>query len=281
MADGQITCQQLRSAVNEYVRIARSDRRSVALEYSNSLQSLTWLIALDGYVDRLFLVPQSVWNSADYDELKSRFEPTLCIRDQVISGDVDSATDSGLHNGTTWVLATSGTTGVPKLIEHTTESLTRSCKTDTTRGHEFTWGLIYDPFRFAGLQVLLQAFSSGSKLIVCNNAEGLSDQASVLDLNDVTALSATPTYWRKLLMVKGLQLDSLRQITLGGEPADQSVLNALKHRFPEARIAHIYASTEIGVGFSVTDGSAGFPTEFLERPLRDGIELKISKKAVY
>ena len=255
-ADGQRACYQLRSAVNEYrSRIAGSDRHSVVLEYSDSLQSLTWLIALDGFVDRLFLVPRSVWNSAGYDELKSRFEPTLCIRDQVISSDGESLTDSGLHNQTRWVLATSGTTGVPKLIEHTTESLTRSCKTDTTRGHEFTWGLIYDPFRFAGLQVLLQALSSGSKLIVCNSTESLSEQASILGANDATALSATLTYWRKLLMVKDLQLDSLRQITLGGEPADQSVLNALKHRFPKTRIAHIYASTEVGVGFSVTDGS--------------------------
>lgn len=275
--DGKITCSQVRSAVTELrARIARNDRRRVVLEYSDCLQSLTWLIALDGYVDELFLVPQSIWNSSDYDELRSRFEPSLRIRDQLVFGEANPYADSVCNRLTRWVLATSGTTGVPKLIGHTTRSLTRSCKTDTSRGREFIWGLIYDPFRFAGLQVLLQAFSGGSKLVVCNSAESLSDQVSFLDSNDVTALSATPTYWRKLLMVRGLQLDSLRQITLGGEPADQSVLNALKKRFSKARIAHIYASTEIGVGFSVTDGLAGFPTEFLAQSSKDGVEFKIS-----
>jgi hypothetical protein len=61
--------------------------------------------------------------------------------------------------------------------------------------------------------------------------------------------------------LKGLQL---RQITLGGEPADQTVLSALALAFPSARVAHIYASTEAGVGFSVTDGQAGFPQEYLQ-----------------
>jgi len=40
--------------------------------------------------------------------------------------------------------------------------------------------------------------------------------------------------------------DALRQITLGGEIADQAVLDALARRFPGARITHVYASTEAG-----------------------------------
>lgn len=56
----------------------------------------------------------------------------------------------------------------------------------------------------------------------------------------------------------------LRQITLGGEIADAAVLKALAKSYPAARIVHIYASTEAGVGFAVTDGRAGFPAAFLE-----------------
>jgi acyl-CoA synthetase (AMP-forming)/AMP-acid ligase II len=40
-------------------------------------------------------------------------------------------------------------------------------------------------------------------------------------------------------------------------------LDALAVRFPAARISHIYASTEFGVGFSVTDCQEGFPASWL------------------
>jgi len=66
----------------------------------------------------------------------------------------------------------------------------------------------------------------------------------------------------------------LTQVTLGGEIADQAVLDALAVAYPEARRIHIYASTEAGVGFSVKDGKAGFPVEWLGS-LRNGVEVKV------
>ena len=56
----------------------------------------------------------------------------------------------------------------------------------------------------------------------------------------------------------------LRQITLGGEIADKSLLNALAQRIPQAQISHVYASTEGGVAFTVNDGKQGFPKSLLE-----------------
>jgi len=55
----------------------------------------------------------------------------------------------------------------------------------------------------------------------------------------------------------------LDQITLGGEIVDQKILDSLRKLFPKAKITHLYASTEAGVGFSVKDGLEGFPKEFL------------------
>lgn len=55
-------------------------------------------------------------------------------------------------------------------------------------------------------------------------------------------------------------------MTLGGEIADDAVLRALARAFPQARLSHIFASTEAGVGFSVTDGRAGFPEAYLSDP---------------
>ena len=59
-------------------------------------------------------------------------------------------------------------------------------------------------------------------------------------------------------------LSSLRQITLGGEVVDQQILSALKSAAPHVRLTHIYASTELGVCVSVSDGLAGFPLEWLD-----------------
>ena len=90
----------------------------------------------------------------------------------------------------------------------------------------------------------------------------------------VTQISATPTFWRSFLMVPSPGRSQLRQITLGGEAADQATLDRLKAAFPEARITHIYASTEAGVVYAVHDGREGFPSAWLEQP-GQGVELRI------
>jgi acyl-CoA synthetase (AMP-forming)/AMP-acid ligase II len=56
--------------------------------------------------------------------------------------------------------------------------------------------------------------------------------------------------------------------------ADQALLDNLRAAYPQARIAHAFASTEAGVAFDVNDGRAGFPQAFVDNP-RDGIELKV------
>lgn len=289
-SDGQVLWvspqkQMTAGALRQDIAVCRGllrgkDTSRVALEPSDSVRALTWMMALDGIAGSVFLVPDSLRRSDDYSDLKTRFQPTLTIDDVFTEKVPEKSGDlSGGHRAdasTRWVLATSGTTGTPKLIEHSTGSLTKTCKLDTDRGREFTWGLVYDPFRFAGLQVVLQALASGSELVLCNHIGNVKDQAAFLRENNANALSATPTYWRKLLMSGVLGNHRFKQITLGGEPADQSVLNALKAAFPEARIAHIYASTEAGVGFSVTDGLMGFPKQYLERGVA-GNQLRIGE----
>lgn len=168
---------------------------------------------------------------------------------------------------TEWLMTTSGTTGLPKIVPHTLRSLARSVYRFTTTDPAAlpVWGLLYDPTRFAGLQVVLQALIGGGKLVAADTALPLADQVATLADHGCTHLSATPTLWRRLLMVPGHGRLALRQVTLGGEIADQPTLNAVRAAFPQARLSHIYASTEAGVGFSVTDGVAGFPTAYLDR----------------
>ena len=67
-------------------------------------------------------------------------------------------------------------------------------------------------------------------------------------------------------MTPGFERLELHQITMGGEIADQKILNSLSKSFTTSKITHVYASTEAGVGFSVQDSKAGFPLSFLESP---------------
>lgn len=269
----QISAGELKHDLLAYRRgFPSSEMLRVAVETSDSITALTWILALDGVADTVFLVPESLQGTSTYTDLKQQFKPNLTVCETLVKQTTATYPKDSLNNNTSpkkkcvtrWVLATSGTTGTPKLIEHTTDGLTKTCKADVRRGKDYVWGLVYDPFRFAGLQVVLQALAGGSQLVLCNRINNLTAQVDFLCQNSVNALSATPTYWRKLLMSGALKGHAFKQITLGGEPADQSILNALKSAFPLARVAHIYASTEAGVGFSVTDGLVGFPKKFLD-----------------
>jgi acyl-coenzyme A synthetase/AMP-(fatty) acid ligase len=175
---------------------------------------------------------------------------------------------------TDWLMMTSGTTGVPKLVQHSLASLTRSTRTDVARGAGQVWGLLYDYTRFAGLQVVLQSLLSGATLVAPSTDLPLDVRIAMLAKAGCTHLSATPTLWRKILMTPGYQALALKQITLGGEIADDTVIGSLSRAYPDARISHIFASTEAGVGFSVTDRRMGFPVAYLTDPPM-GIALRV------
>lgn len=240
----------------------------VVVELENTVDALVWMLALDGVAMSAFLVPASLAARDDYPKLKQQFNPDLTINEQRVTVGpggryLRPCEADQVPCETEWVLATSGTTGTPKLVTHTGEGLIGTAKKDLTKGKMFVWGLVFEAFRFAGLQVVLQALVGGSRLVICDSQDSVHNQAAWLRKSGVNALSATPTYWRKLLMSGVVGGHHFRQITLGGEAADQSILDALKAAFPDARIVHIYASTEAGAGFSVTDGRAGFPLEYL------------------
>ncbi len=70
-----------------------------------------------------------------------------------------------------------------------------------------------------------------------------------------------------------------RYVRLSGEIADQAILDQLKAAFPEARVAHAYASTEGGVGFTVEDGLEGFPANLVGA--RSGIEIIVRNDTLH
>ena len=170
-----------------------------------------------------------------------------------------------IQNHTEWVMSTSGTTSSPKLVVHNLKSIQRTIRKIPLKDNIPIWGLLYDYTRFAGIQVLMQSLISGATIIQPSVSKAFEEQLMFLAEHGCNHLSGTPTMWRKILLSGKANILALQRITLGGEIADDKILNSLKLAYPNAKIRHIYASTEAGVGFSVSDGKAGFPSSLLTK----------------
>ncbi|WP_214000072.1 AMP-binding protein [Arsukibacterium sp.] len=251
-ADGsviKISYQQLTTAAQlKRQQISQQQRYNVTLPYHQFTDFIVGLLAYDGVCAALYLLPDQ--------QIELPAEQSRSTRPAAAK---QSAVDSR------WYLATSGTTGTPKWIGHSLAQLTKTVNTKASSS-QLCWGLVYQPFRFAGLQVVLQSLLSGACLIDASDGD-IEQRLDMLVQAGVTALSATPSLWRQFLFSSKVTALHLQQLTLGGEIVDQPLLNRLKQLFPQAQLRHIYASTEAGVAFAVSDGQAGFPRRYLTRAI--------------
>ena len=254
-------------------------------DLSNTLRAMT---ALDGAVDAFCAMPTTLgvnditallaqWpfdtvitdGSAETQDMFAAHGLTCMNINDALTND-DAAQDT---RATKWLVPTSGTTSTPKLVIHSFVSLSRTA----LAGRKITdppqvWAMLYDVTRFAGYQVFLQAALSGHALAFAGLDTPIDQRVSFFARNEVTHISATPTLWRKILMCPASAELSPAQITLGGEAADQTTLSALDAKYPQARVTHIFASTEAGVGLAVSDGRAGFPLTYVEKSF-NGVEI--------
>jgi acyl-coenzyme A synthetase/AMP-(fatty) acid ligase len=180
-----------------------------------------------------------------------------------------------IKRATEWLMLTSGTSGVPKIVSHTLEGLTGAIVADgPAQGTPPVWATFYDIRRYGGLQIFLRAVIGGGSMVLSEPREPIADYVGRLNARGVTHISGTPSHWRKLLMSGAAAGFSPRYVRLSGEIADQAVLDGLRRVFPQASIGHAYASTEAGVGFAVNDGLEGFPASLLGT-VSDGVEMKV------
>lgn len=223
------------------------------------------LAALDGWARSVDLVPPDLPAAADAD--------AVSLTDADVAGDTVAARRAQTPRAaleTVWRLRTSGTTGSPRRAEHTLTFLSNAVRPElrpreavSAAGSVRRWGLLYPPTRMAGLQVLLQALGTGEVVCDATHVDGLGRRVAWLAEHGVNALSATPTLWRQILQSQAGPSLPLRQVTLGGEIATQELLDALRRTYPKAKVSHVYATTETGSVFAVSDGRAGFPATFI------------------
>ena len=164
--------------------------------------------------------------------------------------------------GRVWLL-TSGSTGRPKRVAHTLDSLTTVAGEQPAR----TWLCPYAHGAYAWWQVVTLGLSSPGQGILFVEPDELETWPARAAEVGVTAASGTPTFWRQALYrdPDSVAALALEQVTLGGEPVDQAILDRLSELFPAARVSWIYASSEAGATIAVHDGRAGFPTAWLGR----------------
>ncbi|MEM9943946.1 MAG: fatty acid--CoA ligase family protein [Planctomycetota bacterium] len=258
--------------------------RSVLIATSRIEEAIHAICRLDGWVKAIGFCPHN-FRSSEIDRIAKQGGFDAILGEG--AGDVprfpdcnslvrflwDSTGECESHS-TSWVMMTSGTTGTPKLVLHSLKTLTSTTKISKQGMQGVRWGMLYDYTRFAGMQVVLQSLLSGAVLVAPDLTDSIQDQLQFLAANGTTHLSTTPTMWRKILMTPCHEQLSLKVATLGGEIADQAILDALKRSYPDARIIHIYASTEAGVGFSVKDGVAGFPESYVTA-VNDKMKLRV------
>lgn len=273
-----ITYGDLNSLIsNNKTTIDELKSSNIVINSRARLEFAKLLFMLDGEVSSILFLPQDIEESLHnryFEEANINYEVFLendILKYKIINNKLNKKD----FKETKWIIPTSGTTNIPKLVAHTFKSLTRTSKSNIEKGSNYRWGLVFDIYRFSGIQVYLQAMLSGSTLIVSENDMNISETIELFVKNDCNILSGTASFWRKILMSSNSDKLNFKVITLGGEIADQSVLKALKNKFPESKIIHIYASTEAGVGFSVHDGLAGFPIEYLDNGFGE-VSFKIS-----
>jgi acyl-coenzyme A synthetase/AMP-(fatty) acid ligase len=245
--------------------------RSVLLAMREQLSTALALIELDGVARRLVLctpelsaealagVAAAAETDARLEDLDPMPKPASLPRQATLE--------------TEWILLTSGTTGVPKLVVHSLTSLAGALPRRPPAPGA-VWSTFYDIRRYGGLQIYLRAVLCDAPLVLSSPEESTPDFLARAAARGVTHISGTPSHWRRALMSGAARLLKPRYVRLSGEVADQVLLDQLRATYPQARIAHAFASTEAGVAFDVEDGLAGFPADFINTA-RNGIEMKV------
>jgi hypothetical protein len=266
-------------------RLGELSGRSVLLAVADQLVSGLAMTEIDGVARRMLLCPpdlnadhlQTLIDDAGIDAVVTD-QPARwadAAIDLVVTAGAPALTaaTAKTERATEWLMLTSGTSGVPKIVRHTLEGLTGAIVADApARNGAAVWATFYDIRRYGGLQIFLRAIIGGGSMVLSQPNEPIGDHVARLNASGVTHISGTPSHWRKLLMSGSAAGFAPRYVRLSGEIADQAVLDGLSRAFPEASIGHAYASTEAGVGFAVNDGLEGFPATLIGEN-RDGARL--------
>jgi len=166
-------------------------------------------------------------------------------------------------------LLSSGTTGQPRPRVWRWDALQRQASLSSSASGG-PWLTQYSMPTFAALQVLIHALYHATELIFVRDHSDWSGLVRRHSGLGIALATGTPTAWRCVVNRPPKHLPHISSISLGGEIADARLLSDLASMFPRTRLRHVYASSEYGSMFSVSDGRAGFPAAWLNTRRRSG-----------
>jgi acyl-coenzyme A synthetase/AMP-(fatty) acid ligase len=292
-AEASIALNDLIAGSALYGRGDELSGRSVLVTTTSQFTTASALIELDGIARRIVLCTPDlplehlpyIIEAANVDAIVSDrtilgldLRRPLCFcpcSRKLVAGNYDRKAE----HQTEWILLTSGTTGLPKLVVHSLSSLAGAIKEGNSVAGQVVWSTFYDIRRYGGLQIFLRAALTGTSLVLSDAKESTAEFLARAGAHGVTHISGTPSQWRRALMSPSANLIQPEYIRLSGEIADQAILNNLKAFYPQARIVHAFASTEAGVAFEVADGIAGFPESVIEQT--PNVEMKVAEGTLW
>ena len=171
-------------------------------------------------------------------------EALIDVSDKRIFSNTQDISESVISAEWKLWLFTSGTTGLPKKVCHSYNTLGRNVRYSDRHKNDI-WAFAYKMSHMAGIQVLLQALTNNNSLVYVFE-DVPQDIVSIIQAEKCTHISATPTFYRNLLPFLKDDLPYLKHITLGGERFDENLCEKLNNILPDVIIHNIYASTETG-----------------------------------
>jgi acyl-coenzyme A synthetase/AMP-(fatty) acid ligase len=242
----------------------------VALEASYTSQYFIYLFALleikasvFPYISGAAIKQQEIWNIFTHHIHQTNIE--------ILPPHPEAVVDM---TGTI-ILATSGTTGIPKFIAHDFSFLAEKYIRLKT---PFKTVLVFGLDHVSGIETTLSILSPGGTVFL---SEDRSPQAiaGIIQKSGCTLLSCTPTFL-KLMRWAGVfndtYLKTLAVINYGAEPMPQHTLEDLKTHLPSASFKQAFGTTETTNIRTYTDANG-----FWFRPGERGIDYKIIDSILY
>lgn len=154
-----------------------------------------------------------------------------------------------------FIVRTSGSSGKKfKLVLHDYQKFLKKYE---KIGPHFKKTFAFSPAEsIAGMETILEALSHEAELIVAGDRLSPAQVAELLSQHQVDYFQTTPTFLNLLVASRqtvGKDLSALTKIAYGSEPAQLTVLKALKKALPQVEFMHTYGMSEIGIQKTFTN----------------------------
>lgn len=224
----------------------------VALTLTASAEALMHLVALDGFVAELVLLPVDYAPPGD-----CHFHVTERGQLRALS----APQQSNLAGVTQWNLLEEHN----ELFSYTLDELaTNELVMTGSQQHPLRWGVMQEPAELAGLLVWLRALKVGEDIVLAQ-AHSLKALADMFSHAGVTAIAAPPRLWRNLLAGADLSRLPLELAIVNGGVVDEPTLQRIHNIFANAMVAHSFSHTGAGISWLITDGKPGLPAKLFEQ----------------